>query len=108
VSRADVLALGASATALAVCMHVVAASRPSSLLVPVAFGPPIVLLACMVTANDAPAEVLGAVTALTALSGLLGLVVRMDAREPEVRVRWRQFELAFRRYVAETSDPPES
>lgn len=109
-SRADVLALAASAIALAVCMHAVAARRPGSLLAPVAFGLPIVLLARTVTASDTVAEILGAVGMLTALSGLLGVVVRLDrrSREQEVRVCWRQFEEAFRRYVAEPSDQSES
>jgi hypothetical protein len=40
----------------------------------------------------------------------LSLVARRDrhARQQEVRVRWRQFERAFRRYVAEPSDLLES
>lgn len=84
-SRADVLALAGSAIALAVLMHAVGASRPSSLLAAVAFGLIIVVLACMVTASDTLAEILGAVGMLTALSGLLGIVARL----PVTRARSR-------------------
>jgi hypothetical protein len=98
VSRADVVALRAAASALAAVMHAVGVRRPSSLLAPVAFGLPIVLLAGMVTASD------------TLASGVLSVAARLDrdAREEAVRVRWRQFGRAFRRYVAETSDRPDS
>lgn len=102
-STNDILPVAGCAIAAIIVAFALRVRMRTVLMAPLAYVVQVALAVCAATAHDPLTQGLAATGLLASLAALMVIVLvgERAARESEIEARWRQFERAFRRHVAE-------